>query len=125
MARRKSPHLTEAELKLMEVLWGKGSATVAEVVEGVPGHPRPAYSTVLTILRILENKGHVRHTRDGRAFIYHPVLAREDATQNAVTHLVRRFFQGSPELLVLNLIESGKISRAELKRLRSRIEGEK
>ena len=125
MARRKSPYLTDAELRLMEVLWEKKSATVADVAQGASGEAPLAYSSVLTILRILESKGHVRYTKEGRAFLYHPVLERGEACQKAVTHLVRRFFQGSPELLVLNLIESGKISRAELKRLRSRIEEEK
>jgi predicted transcriptional regulator len=108
----------------MEVLWRQKSATVAAVVEGLKGGPPLAYSTVLTTLRILENKGHVRHTKDGRAFIYYPVLERGQARRNAVTHLVRRFFEGSPELLVLNLIESGEIAPAELKRLRRRIEEE-
>ncbi len=109
----------------MEVLWDKESATVADVVEGVSDGAPLAYSTVLTTLRILETKGHVRHTKDARAFIYHPVLYREQARQSALTHLVRRFFEGSPELLVLNLIESGKIAPSELKRLRKRIEEEK
>ena len=125
MARKKTPHLTDAELRLMEVLWDKESATVADVVEGVSDGAPLAYSTVLTTLRILETKGHVRHTKDARAFIYHPVLGREQARQSALTHLVRRFFEGSPELLVLNLIESGKIAPSELKRLRKRIEEEK
>lgn len=122
MARKKSPHLTDAELRLMEVLWEQKTATVADVVEGLSGGGPLAYSTVLTTLRILETKGHVRHTKDARAFIYHPVLGREQARQSALTHLVRRFFEGSPELLVLNLIETGKIAPSELKRLRKRIQ---
>jgi predicted transcriptional regulator len=109
----------------MEVLWAKKSATVADVVVGLDGDPQLAYSTVLTTLRILENKGHVRHTKDARAFVYHPVLDREQARQSALTHLVRRFFEGSPELLVLNLLESGKMSPSELKRLRKRIQEER
>ncbi len=73
-------------------------------------------------MRILENKGYVRHTKEGRAFIYHPLVGREQARESAVTHLLGKFFENSPELLMLNLIEGKKIDSAELKRLRKRIE---
>jgi predicted transcriptional regulator len=125
MARKKSAHLTEGELRLMEVLWDKGSASVTDVLEALPAKPALAYSTVITILRILEEKGYARHTKDGRAFVYHPVIGREQARETAVAQLVRRFFEGSPELLMLNLVDGGKIGAAELKRLRKRIEEEK
>ncbi len=121
MARKKSPNLTDAELRLMDILWERGSATVADVVEGLPKQPPTAYSTVLTIMRILENKGYVRHTKEGRAFIYHPLVGREQARENAVSHLLGKFFENSPELLMLNLIEAKKIDAAELKRLRKLI----
>ena len=124
MARKKTTGLTDAELRLMEVLWSKGSATVSDVVDGLPKNVDLAYSTVLTTLRILENKGYIRHTKDGRAFVYRPVMGREQARDRALTHLVRRFFEGSPELLVLNLMESKKIDPAELERLRQRIDEE-
>ena len=122
MARRRSPHLTDAELRLMEVLWDKGAATVSQVAENLPPNVDLAYSTVLTTLRILENKGYVRHTKDSRAFIYHPVIKRDQARESAVTHLLRRFFDDSPELLMLNLIEGRKISPTRLARLKKRIE---
>lgn len=122
MARKKSPHLTDAELRLMDVLWDAGKATVSDVADALPKNPPLAYSTVLTTLRILENKGFVRHTKDGRAFVYHPVVGREQARESAVTHLVRRFFEDSPELLMLNLLDSKKIDAAELRRLRKKIE---
>jgi predicted transcriptional regulator len=122
VARKKSPSLTDAELRLMDILWEKGSATVSDVVEGLPKDPALAYSTVLTTLRILENKGYVRHTKDGRAFVYHPLVGREQARENAVTHLLRRFFEDSPELLMLNLIDGKKIDAEELARLRKRIQ---
>ena len=121
MPRKKSAGLTDAELRLMEVLWKKGAATVSDVVDGLPKNVALAYSTVLTTLRILENKGHVRHTKDGRAFVYQAVIRREQARESAVTHLLRRFFEGSPELLMLNLIEGKKIDPRELARLRKRI----
>lgn len=122
MARKKSAHLTDAELRLMEVLWRKGKATVSEVVEELPKKVPLAYSTVLTTLRILENKGYVQHVKDGRAFVYQPLVARGQAQESAVTHLVRHFFEGSPELLMLNLIESKKIDPKELARLKKKIE---
>jgi predicted transcriptional regulator len=122
VARKKSPHLTDAELRLMEVLWEKGPATVSAVVASLPAYPAPAYSTVLTTLRILENKGYLRHTQEGRAFLYHALVGRDEARLSAVRHLVRRFFAGSPELLVLNLIQGKQIDPAELERLRQRIE---
>lgn len=122
MARKKSPHLTDAELRLMDVLWEKGSATVSDVADALPNHPALAYSTVLTTLRILENKSFVRHTKDGRAFVYHPIVGREQARESAVTHLVRRFFEDSPELLMLNLLGKTKVDASELRRLRRKIE---
>ena len=125
MARKKSPNLTDAELRLMEVLWEKGAATVSEVIEQLPKNVPLAYSTVLTTLRILENKGYLRHSKDGRAFVYRPLVRREQACENAITHLLRRFFRNSPELLMLNLIEDRKIDSRELARLRKRIEEDK
>lgn len=122
MARKKSPTLTEAELRLMEVLWKKGVATVGEVADSLPKKKAVAYNTVLTFLRILEQKGYVRHTKEGRAFIYHPVIGRREACRNAVSYIVSRFFQNSPELLVLNMLEDGKIDESEMKRLRKMLE---
>ena len=104
----------------MEVLWDRGASTVSDVVEGLGENL--AYSTVLTTLRILENKGYVRHTKEGRAFVYRAVLAREKARDRAITHVLRRFFGNSAELLMLNLIENKNIDADKLKRLRKRIE---
>src|SRR5947209_3077937 len=109
----------------MEVLWERQSGTVSEVVDGVSKEAPLAYSTVLTTLRILENKGYIQHEKDGRAFVYRPLVGRDQARESAVAHLVRRFFAGSPELLVLNLIQSSGIDADELARLRKRIEKEK
>ena len=107
MARKKSPHLTEAELRLMDVVWDRGAATVSEVAEALPKDLGLAYNTVLTTLRILEDKGYLRHTKrdDARAFVYQAVVGRNEAGRNAVRYLVSRFFRNSPELLVLNLLE--------------------
>jgi predicted transcriptional regulator len=125
VARNKSSHLTDAELRLMEVLWKKGTATVSDVVEALGAETPLAYSTVLTTLRILENKGYVRHKKDGRAFVYRPVVRRDKAQASALKHLLSRFFEDSPELLMLNLLERKQITPDQLQRLRDRIEEKK
>lgn len=125
MPRAKSPQLTDAELRLMEVVWKKGVASVADVVAGITGDPPLAYSTVLTTLRILENKGYLIHRKQGRAFVYEPAVERTAAADSAIRLLVRRFFEGSSDLLLLNLLETTRISSKELARLRKRIEEDK
>ncbi len=122
MARKKSPTLTEAELRLMNILWEKSPLTVGELVEELPRRTPLAYSTVLTTMRILEEKGYVRHGKEGRAFVYRPVVGRREAGESAVEYLVRQFFRGSAELLVLNVLENERIDPGELARLRRKIE---
>lgn len=126
MARKKSPNLTEAELRLMDVVWDKGEVTVSEVAEALPRDLGLAYNTVLTTMRILEEKGFLRHTKskEGRAFVYRPVVGRDEASRTAVRYLVSRFFRNSPELLVLNLLEDEELSSKELHRIRALIAGE-
>ena len=121
MARKKSASLTEAELRLMQVLWDKGSSTVAEVAETLPKRLGLAYNTVLTTMRILEGKGYVRHTKaaEGRAFVYRPVVSRDDASRSAVRNLLGKFFRNSPGALVLNLLEDEDLGEDELKRIRA------
>ena len=120
MARPKSSNLTEAELRVMDVVWEKGRATVAEVAETKPDL---AYNTVLTTMRILEEKGYLEHEKpkEGRAFVYRPLVAREDARRNALRHLVSRFFGNSTEELVLNLLKNDELSEAQLRRIRQLI----
>jgi predicted transcriptional regulator len=128
LPRKKSLNLTEAELRLMDIVWEKVAATVGEVAAALPGEPGLAYNTILTTLRILEQKGYVRHTkpREGRAFVYRAVVGRKQASRNALRHLVRGFFANSPELLVLNLLDDGDLSPRELQNIRNLLaEGEK
>jgi predicted transcriptional regulator len=110
--------LTDGELRIMQVLWDRGRATVGEVVDAIPGRTKPAYNSVLTILRILERKGHVTHDKDGRAHVYVPLVDRTQARRGALRHLLSRFFDDSPELLVLNLVEDGQVGEEELARVR-------
>lgn len=121
MARKKSPTLTEAELRLMNVLWEKGKATVGEVVKSLEVEPPLAYSTVLTTLRILEQKGCVGHTQEGRAYVYEPLIDRRQATRTALQYVISRFFNDSPEQLVLNVLENEELDAKELKRLKAMI----
>jgi predicted transcriptional regulator len=121
VARKRSKTLTEAELRLMEVLWEKRKATVAEVTAALPPPPI-AYNSVLTTMRILEQKGFVTHDEAGRAFVYRPLLEREAAAQTAVGHLLSRFFENSSGSLALRLIESERPSDEELQRLKALVE---
>lgn len=121
MARRRSNTLTEAELRLMEVLWQRGEATVADVTASLPPPPI-AYNSVLTTMRILERKGYVNHVEAGRAYVYRPLVAREDAAGHAVGNLLSKFFDNSAGTLALRLIESERPSNAELSRLKALIE---
>ena len=115
---KKSTTLTDGELRLMRVLWTKARATVGEVVEVLPGERRPAYNTVLTLLRILEQKGYVRHEKPGRAFIYYPIIDRNRARRSAVKRLVSQLFDDSPGLLLMNVLEHDKVDAEELMHLR-------
>jgi predicted transcriptional regulator len=125
LARSKSATLTEAELRIMNVLWERGSATVHEVLQALPNQPVLAYNSVLTIIRILEKKGYVKHVKDRRAHVYTPSVDRKDASRFEIRHLVSRFFGNSDELLVLNILEEKSIDRDELERLRQLLERSK
>lgn len=125
MARTRSATLTEAELRIMNVLWEKGSATVHEVLQALPSKPSLAYNSVLTIIRILETKGYVKHVKDKRAHVYTPKIDRKDATRFEVSHLVSRFFGNSHEQLVLNILEEGSIDADEMARVRQLLDRSK
>lgn len=124
MARKKSPTLTEAELRLMEILWASGAASVNDVVSALPKDLDLAYNTVLTTLRILEKKGYLTHKKDGRAHIYQPLVDRNHARQKAVHHMVSQFFNNSPEALAQHILENENMTPEELQRLRDLIERE-
>jgi predicted transcriptional regulator len=122
MPRPKSSTLTDGELKLMRVLWDRGHATVGDVVAALTDKPKPAYNSVLTLLRILERKGYVTHKKDGRAFVFLPAVDRARARQSALKTFVNRFFEGSPRLLVLNLLEDESLPAETVKQLKQKIE---
>jgi predicted transcriptional regulator len=121
MPPKRSNTLTEAELRLMKVLWGRGESAVSDLVSGVSDTIPLAYTSVLTTIRILEKKGYVRHRQEGRAFLYSPCVAEQDAGKSEVRQLLYRFFGNSRERLLLSLLGDDEISAEELKRLKEAI----
>jgi BlaI family transcriptional regulator, penicillinase repressor len=119
---RQSVTLTEAELRLMNVLWQRGSGTVQQVLNDLPPQLALAYNSVLTTVRILEKKGYVAHKKDGRAHVYVPIIQRTDATRSEISNLVSRFFKNSHDQLVFNILEERGVDAKELDRLRKMLE---
>jgi BlaI family transcriptional regulator, penicillinase repressor len=115
---RQSDTLTEAELRIMNVLWEMGSGTVQQVLDSITQTPTLAYNSVLTTIRVLERKGYLKHLKDGRAHVYTPLVGQQEATRSEIRHLVSRFFKNSQEQLVLNLLEDQGIGQEEIDRLR-------
>ena len=121
MPPKKSNTLTEAELRLMKILWRRGESAVNDLVAAMPDGETLAYNSVLTTIRILEQKGYVEHRQEGRAFVYRPCVAEEEASRSEVRHLMSRFFGNSREQLLLSLLGDDQISKKELERLKEAI----
>ena len=114
--------LTRREREIMDILYRRGRATAAEVLEDMASPP--TYSAVRALLRILEDEGHIKHVQDGPRYVYLPAVARNDARKSALSHVVTTFFDGSVEQVVATLVESSrsKLSKDELERLAQLIE---
>ncbi len=122
MARKRAANLTDGEMRLMRVVWERGAVTVQAVADSLPDAGAPlAYNTVLTTMRILERKGYLTREKAGRAHVYSAAISREEARGKVVRHLVETFFDDSPELLLLSLLDGEKVSAAELDRLKRMI----
>jgi predicted transcriptional regulator len=121
MPPRKSITLTEAELRLMKLLWSRGESAVGDLVATMPEGEALAYNSVLTTVRILEQKGYVRHRQEGRAFLYSPCVAEHEAGRSEIRHMMQRFFGNSRERLLLSLLGDEEIDPAELRRLKDAI----
>jgi predicted transcriptional regulator len=119
MARKKATTLTNAEHRIMEVLWARGSATFAEVVEALSG--RDAYTTILTLMRILKVKGYLSTRKEGRAHVFTPRVDRDTAARKAVHQLLSKFFSGSPSELVLSFLREEELTPEELDDLKQKI----
>jgi BlaI family transcriptional regulator, penicillinase repressor len=118
----RSATLTEAELRIMNVLWQKGSGTVQQVLDALRTKPALAYNSVLTTIRVLETKGYVKHVKDGRVHVYMPLVGRNEASRFEIRHLVNRFFKNSHRALILNILEDESVTSEELKQLRGLLE---
>jgi predicted transcriptional regulator len=122
MPPKRSNTLTEAELRLMKILWRRGESAVTDLVAAMPDGEPLAYNSVLTTIRILEQKGYVEHRQEGRAFVYRASVAEQEASRSEVKHLMSRFFGNSRERLLLSLLGDEQISAEELRRLKEAIE---
>src|ERR1019366_5094583 len=121
MPPRKSNTLTEAELRLMKLLWRRGESAVSDLVAAIPSEEALAYNSVLTTLRILEQKGYVEHRQEGRAFLYTPAVAEREASQSEIRHVLGRFFGNSRDQLLLSLLGDDEISPEEIQRMKNAI----
>jgi len=121
MPPKKSNTLTEAELRLMKILWRRGESAVTDLVADLPDGEQLAYNSVLTTIRILEQKGYVTHRQEGRAFVYSACVAEQEASRSEVRHVLSRFFGNSRERLLLSLLGDEDLSSDELERLKDAI----
>lgn len=122
MARPGTPTLTDSERKLLEVLWKCKEASVREVTDELSKKSPVAYTTVLTLLGLMEKKGLVSHRQEGRAFIYSAAVSRSEALAKAVEHLLKQFFNGSPQVLAQHLVEQHEVDPAELEALKQLVD---
>jgi predicted transcriptional regulator len=119
MSRKRPQILTNAEHRIMEVIWARGSATVGEVVDALEG--KDAYTTILTLMRILKAKGYLSSRKEGRAFVFVPEVDRTTAARKAVHQLLSKFFSGSPSELVLSFLRQEELTPEELDAIKRRI----
>jgi predicted transcriptional regulator len=121
MPPKRSNTLTEAELRIMRILWARGESLVSDLVAALPNEAPLAYTSVLTTVRILEQKGYVEHRQERRAFLYKPCIAEHEASRSEVNHMLHRFFGNSRERLLLTLLGEGDMTPDELQRLKNAI----
>ena len=119
MPRQKATMLTNAEHRIMEVIWARGSATVADVVEELKG--KDAYTTILTLIRILRAKGYLSRRKEGRAHVFTPVVDRDTVARKAAHQLLSKFFAGSPSELVLSFLRDEELTPEELDQIKEKI----
>ena len=119
MARRKSKTFTERELEIMRILWEQDEATVRDMQRALP--PGRHYNSVLTIVRVLEAKGHIKHRQEGRGFVYRAVAPQEESRSKALAHLIENVFGGSFESIVLNMVDRGDLTLEQLDEIRRKL----
>lgn len=121
MARKQSPQLTEAERRIMDELWARDEASVQELTDALNPEYKLAYTTVLTTIRIMVEKGYVDFRKEGRAHIYRPLLSEDSARQSALGALVKSFFEGSPQRLAQHLVDNEKLTLDDIEKLRAEV----
>jgi predicted transcriptional regulator len=119
MPRQPSKTFTDRELEIMRIIWSKGEASAREIQESLPGHRH--YNSVMTIIRVLERKNHLTHREDGRTYIYRATVDPARARTKVLKHLVQQVFGGSASSLVLNLVETGELTPADLDAIRKKL----
>lgn len=118
MPRPKQPGLTENEFDVMKILWKNAPLTVADILERLSRMPKPAYTSLLTLVQTMEKKGYIRHKKNGKAYIYLPVLQEKKFLTTEIKRIAKRLFGGSPGALVLNLVENEHLSESEIATLK-------
>lgn len=122
MARPKHLGLTENELSVMKELWAQAPLTVAEILERLGRRPKPAYTSLLTLVQTMEKKKYITHEKQGKAFIYYPKLQKQSYMKGEIKRISERLFESSPLSLVMNLIQTEQLSKDELKQLKKMLE---
>src|SRR5262245_25289373 len=119
MARRPSRTFTERELEIMQILWEKKEATVRDIQQALP--PGRHYNTILTIIRVLERKGHINHRQEGRGFVYRAVAPQHESKSRVVAQVIDDVFGGSSKSMMLSLVEAGNLTIDELDEIRRKL----
>jgi len=115
--RRKNPTLTDQELEIMKIVWQLGRATVRDVYETMLARRRIAYTTVMTMMKIMEEKQHLKRALDGRAYVYEATRPKKQMIREMVSEFINRVFNGSAEPLLAHLVEDKRLSDSELKQI--------
>lgn len=118
MPRPRQPGLTENELEVMRVLWTQGPLKISDILDALQRTPKPAYTSLLTLVQTMEKKGYIKHQKQGKAFIYLPILQQKKFLLTEVKRIAKRLFGGSPGKLVLNLVENEHLNETEIKALK-------
>lgn len=115
--------LTDYELSIIQILWNAAPLSVAEILEALPKVPKPAYTSLLTNVKTMEKKGYIKHVKQGKAFLYSPLLKKEDYTTFEIKKITNRLFDGNKMSLAVNLIKAEKLSPDEIQCLKDLVEG--
>ena len=118
MPRPRQPGLTENELEVMHTLWKQSPLTISDILDFIKRTPKPAYTSLLTLVQTMEKKGYIKHQKIGKAYSYFPVLQQKKFLLSEIKRVAKRLFDGSPGKLVLNLVENEHLSESEIKNLK-------